>query len=538
MQERKNCSDHFAMPMRYLPYKRVVCAAIGPLLLFVETSDTKGQALAEGKSKFFGAASKSDVFRYYDRYFNQITPGNDGKWGSVEGTRGYYNWTNLDKIYNYAVSKGILFKEHTLIWGEQQPAWIASLDSASQRAAVEEWIRRLGERYPQMALVDVVNEPFHAPPSYKKGLGGDGRTGWDWVITAFELARRYCPPQAKLLLNEYNILHSTTQTTNYINLVNLLKERGLIDGIGIQGHYFEFRADIYRGGGYVYDINAIKANLDRLAGLGLPIYITEFDIDEQDNNVQLQQYQIYFPIFWNHPAVRGITLWGYYESDLWSAHPYTYVLDNSGRERPAMQWLKTYIRSPFPPVPIAPNGQVNVPRNPVLHWHSSETASQYRVQLATVSTFPPATIAVDSVTSDTLLRPGVLAANQRYFWRVCGMNQYGSSDFSVTASFMTGDFLGVQEAEQLAPGNCALLQNSPNPFKDATVIEFAIGRDCEVQLKLYNLLGQELTTIVAGRLVAGTHRVNLTSEGLHPGVYFYRLRAEGFERVRKLVVLK
>ncbi|MDZ7271218.1 MAG: endo-1,4-beta-xylanase [candidate division KSB1 bacterium] len=495
------------------------------------------QPLAEGKSKFLGAASKSDVFRYFDRYFNQITPGNDGKWGSVEGTRGSYNWTNLDKIYNYAVSKGILFKEHTLVWGQQQPGWISSLDSAAQRAAVEEWIRRLGERYPLMALVDVVNEPFHAPPSYKNALGGDGQTGWDWVITAFQLARRYCPPQAKLLINEYNILHSNTQTTNYINLVNLLKERGLIDGIGIQGHYFEFRADIYRGGGYVYDVNTIKANLDRLAAVGLPIYITEFDIDEQDNNVQLQQYQIYFPIFWNHPAVRGITLWGYWELDVWTAHPYTFVLDYTGRERPSMQWLKTFVRSPFPPVLIAPNGQVNVQRNPLLTWHASETAAEYRVQLSSVSTFPSPAMVVDSVVTDTLLQLEVLAANQRYFWRVCATNQYGSSDFSATASFMTGDFVGVQDAEE-PPQAFALLQNYPNPFNSTTSIEFSIPHDCRVRLELHNLLGQKLATLADGWFPAGRHRVCVSSEGLGSGVFLYRMKAGNFEHVCKLIVAK
>ncbi|MDZ7374079.1 MAG: endo-1,4-beta-xylanase [candidate division KSB1 bacterium] len=496
------------------------------------------QPLATGKSKFLGAASKSDVSRYFEKYFNQITPGNEGKWGSVEGSRGQYNWAPLDKIYNYALSKGFLFKEHTLIWGQQQPAWITSLDSAGQREAVEEWIRRLGERYPQMALVDVVNEPLHAPPPYKNALGGDGQTGWDWVITSFELARRYCPPGAKLLINDYNILHSTTQTTTYMNIVTLLKNRGLIDGIGIQGHYFEFRGDIYRGSTYVYDINTIKANLDRLASLGLPIYITEFDIDEQDNNVQLQQYQIYFPIFWNHPAVRGITLWGYYELDLWSAHPYTYLLDYTGRERPAMQWLKTYVRSPFPPVPIAPNGQVNVPRNPILMWHSSETATQYRVQVATVSTFPPATIVVDSVVNDTLLQVGLLAANQRYFWRVCGINSSGSSDFSTTASFMTGSAVGVVERADGVARQFELAQNYPNPFNAGTVVEFAVARDAEVELKLFDMLGQEVLTLVDGWLPAGSYRVRLDARGLAPGVYFYRMRAGDFVRTRKLLLVK
>lgn len=68
---------------------------------------------------------------------------------------------------------------------------------------MEKWIRLVGERYPDMDFVDVVNEPFNAPPPYKNALGGSGTTGGDWVITAFQWARQYCPSRTKLLLNEY-----------------------------------------------------------------------------------------------------------------------------------------------------------------------------------------------------------------------------------------------------------------------------------------------------------------------------------------------
>jgi len=297
------------------------------------------QPLAQGKDKFLGAASSYFIYREFDKYWNQLTPGNEGKWGSVTSVRGVYNWSALDYLYNFATKRGIAFKHHTLVWGSQQPNWISSLDTASQRVEVENWIRMVCERYPKLSMIDVVNEPFHAVPSYKNALGGDGVTGWDWVITAFQLARKYASSGVKLLINEYNVLHSNSVTTNYINLVNLLKERGLIDGIGVQGHYFEFRSDFSSPSQYVYDINTIKNNLNRLTALGLPVYITEFDIDEPIDSIQLAQYKIYFPIFWNNPGVKGITLWGYYESDVWSSHPNTYLIKADGTERPALYGL-------------------------------------------------------------------------------------------------------------------------------------------------------------------------------------------------------
>lgn len=285
----------------------------------------------------------SSVRSDFGTYWDQVTPENAGKWGSVEYTMDSYNWTQLDNIYNYAINHGFKYKHHNLVWGNQQPSWIASLNSANQRAQVQEWIRVVGQRYPQMDYVDVVNEPIHASlPPYANALGGSGTTGWDWVITAFEWARQYCPT-AKLLLNEYNILHDDNVTTNYLNIITLLKDRSLIDGIGVQGHYFEFK-----GSSYTYSISTIESNLNRLVATGLPVYVTEFDINEADDNTQVQNYQTYFPLFWENPGVKGITLWGYVQGATWKQ--YAYLITSNNAERPALVWLRAYIANSLPNV--------------------------------------------------------------------------------------------------------------------------------------------------------------------------------------------
>jgi endo-1,4-beta-xylanase len=375
------------------------------------------------------------------QYWNQVTPGNDGKWGSVSFARGQYNWSNLDAIYNYAKNLGLLYKHHTLVWGSQQPAWVSALypDTAAVRAAVEDWISRVGQQYPKMNFVDVVNEPIHAPPSYLAALGGNGSTGWDWVITAFQLARKYCP-NAKLLVNEYNILGSTPTANTYLTIINLLKDRGLIDGIGVQGHYFEFRSHIGTTG-YNYSLTDIKTNLNRLTATGLPVYITEFDIDEPIDSNQVSQYKIYFPILWSNPGVKGITFWGYIQNDVWSSYPNTYLLYSDGRERPAMQWLRTYVSSPQPPSLISPINQIGIVRNPLLVWQSSATATSYHVQVSDNSVFVG--MVVDTMVADTTLRLSARAANSTYYWRVSGVNQYGASDYSASG-FVTGDLIQAQ----------------------------------------------------------------------------------------------
>lgn len=263
------------------------------------------------------------------RYWNQATPENAGKWGSVETIRDQMAWAALDIIFKDAAVRGFPVKQHTFIWGQQEPRWIASLPPEDQRVEVVEWMQAFAERYPTVAMIDVVNEPLHAPPSYKDAIGGDGETGWDWVIWSFEQARRLFP-ESELLINEYNILCCADELARYKELIELLQARGLIDGIGVQAHGLE-----------QVEPETVRKHLDELATLGLPIYVSELDLDSWDDLQQLDMYRRIFPIFWQHPAVRGVTLWGYKAGDIWRQD--AYLIDWLDEERPALQWLRAYL---------------------------------------------------------------------------------------------------------------------------------------------------------------------------------------------------
>ncbi len=308
----------------------------------------QGPALATGQGKFLGCAynGMAPEANFY-LYWNQMTPENAGKWGTVAVSEdtSQWNWSGLDQAYNYAMAHHIIFKDHNLIWGNQQPAWISSLDSAQQIQYITTWIRMVGQRYPKIAMVDVVNEPLNNPPdgknghaNYEQALGGAGSTGWDWVINAYKLARKYLP-NAKLLINDYGILNNTAATARYIQLIDLLKSRGLLDGIGVQGHYFTLQGA---------DTNIVKQNLASLGATGLPVYVSELDLGytgssgAPDDNAQLQEYEEEFPVLWNSPAVKGITVWGYIEGETWV--PNTYLVNSDGSSRPALTWMAQYIQ--------------------------------------------------------------------------------------------------------------------------------------------------------------------------------------------------
>ena len=301
---------------------------------------TLSAQIAKDKCKFLGNIIGRPQPADFGKYWNQVTPENAGKWGSAERKRDVMSWTTLDNAYTHAQTMNFPFKQHTLVWGQQQPAWIVGLPPSEQKEEVEEWIQLYCERYPDTDYIDVVNEPLHAVPSYVEALGGKGKTGWDWVVWSFEKARQYCP-NASLILNDYNILTSDSATRNYLEIIELLKERGLIDIVGEQGHFLE-----------TTPVETIKKNLDLLAGAGLPIQISEFDVNLQDDQAQLQKYKEQFPLFWNHPSVEGLTLWGYRQGQIWRKD--AYLIRSDGSSRPALEWLKGFIESQHDEVPCDP----------------------------------------------------------------------------------------------------------------------------------------------------------------------------------------
>lgn len=306
-------------------------------LSFTVTSQAQ---IAKGANKYVGNITTNGSVRAdFLTYWNEIVPENECKWGSVEGTRGSFNWTGGDRVSNFAIQNNISWKFHNLIWGGQQPGWITGLSQTDQLTEIGKWMDAAAARYPNVNMIDVVNEgyPSHAPPSYKAALGGDGTTGFDWLIKAFQMARARWP-NAILIYNDYNNIEWNAEVTWTPTMINaLLKAKAPIDAIGCQAH------DAYR-----IDAATLKSNIDKLAATGLPIVISEFDIPDANDASQQATMQDKFTVFWNHPKIIGITYWGYVVGSTWKNG--TGLLNTNGTERPALTWLKSYVKSnPNPP---------------------------------------------------------------------------------------------------------------------------------------------------------------------------------------------
>ena len=278
----------------------------------------------------------------------------------------------------------------------------------------------------------------------------------------------------------------------------------------------------------------MKANLDKLTATGLPVYISEYDINQQTDSIQTQRYQQTFSLLFDEPGVEGITLWGYSYGETWK--PYTYIVGLNAVERPALQWMRTYLELPAPSVLISPLGTTGERRNAVLIWHSSVLALSYHLQVSTESGF--STTVIDTTTIDTLVHLNPLASNTKFYWRVSGFDDFGEGPYSTTASFTTGDqILGVGEAGGL-PTTFMLQQNYPNPFNPSTVISYQLPVTSKATLKVYDVMGREVATLVDGTIAAGSHSVSLDASYLSSGLYFYEIRAGSFEAVRKMLLMK
>jgi hypothetical protein len=107
-----------------------------------------------------------------------------------------------------------------------------------------------------------------------------------------------------------------------------------------------------------------------------------------------------------------------------------------------------------------------------------------------------------------------------------------------------GTFEYSNEVEvDLAPSTYSLAQNYPNPFNPNTKIDFSLASDSKVTLKIFDVLGQEVRTLINGNLAAQSHSIEFNASTLNSGVYFYTIEAKGtdgsnFTSTKKMILAK
>jgi hypothetical protein len=116
-----------------------------------------------------------------------------------------------------------------------------------------------------------------------------------------------------------------------------------------------------------------------------------------------------------------------------------------------------------------------------------------------------------------------------------GKYQYRLKQIDFNGMF---EYSNVVEVELISPTEFSLSQNYPNPFNPTTTISYELPFTSKVMLKVYNLLGKEVATLVNGTKEAGSHTEQFNASHLASGVYFFKLTANQFSSVRKMLMMK
>jgi len=287
-----------------------------------------GAAIANGLGS--GSMNAEDLRQYKSFFlenFNSAVTENALKWASMEPEKGKVDHQTVEGILQWTEENDIPLRGHNLFWGIDkfvQP-WVKELSDAQLESTIKERAISIARRYRgRFVEYDLNNEMIHGN-YYEDRLGPDITAKMaQWVLEG--------DPDAKLYLNDYDILTGNRLEDYLAQIRGLLSQDVPLAGIGVQGHLH----------GSTFDRQALKASLDSLAQFGLPIRITEFNMpgqrskfytdtdlkmspeEEQQNARELVDY---YRICFAHPAVEGILMWGFWEGANWIPASSLYTRD-------------------------------------------------------------------------------------------------------------------------------------------------------------------------------------------------------------------
>lgn len=252
--------------------------------------------------------------------FNVATLENDLKWVPLAGDWGAsFTTARALRAVDWLKSNGLDVRGHVLVW----PGWSnlpkslkgLSGDPARVKAEVDKHIRELAAATKgKLVHWDVVNEPFDNHDLLDL-LGGDVML--EWFKTTHEI-----DPAAKLFINDYAILSGGGGTTphrdHYEKTIRMLLEKGApLDGIGMQGHF----------GASLTAPEDLLQILDRFAQFKKTIWVSEYDVNIDDERLAGDYTRDFYTTLFSHPAVGGIVMWGFWDGSHWKNNAPLYRRD-------------------------------------------------------------------------------------------------------------------------------------------------------------------------------------------------------------------
>ena len=286
------------------------------------------RAAAQRHGRVYGAAVSEQALE--DRNFRSLlllqvgslTPENGLKWEVVQPQRGQFDFRQGDALLQLARRHGLEMRGHTLVWEQQEPAWLQTVSSSDLRPILKAHIERVVGHYRgQLRSWDVINEPLADDGSGLRRHHWWRALGPDYIALALEWAHQ-SDPGARLLINEYGLEAQTpaaaAKRQALLALLRDLRRRNVpLHGLGLQAH---LQAGAENG-----DYDELAAFLKQVQALGLEIQITELDVDDRKlpedlalrDRLVAAEYDRFLATVLSNPAVRQVTTWGLSDRYTW-----------------------------------------------------------------------------------------------------------------------------------------------------------------------------------------------------------------------------
>jgi endo-1,4-beta-xylanase len=255
--------------------------------------------------------------------FNEVTPGNFMKWEPLNRVDRYsYRWAWPDSLVSFAASHGMKVRGHTLVWHNQLPNWLANPGTAWTAATLWPVLKEhidsvVGHYKGKLYAWDVVNEALNDGNGTMRSAIWLNTLGPTYVDTAFAEARKV-DPNVLLFYNDYNIETAGPKQDSAYALVQRLKAKNLIDGIGFQAHFL-VNNDLSGAPTRQQMIDTFN----RFAALGVKIHLTELDVRVPNGaaqNVLDRQASLYSDVVAACRVVSAcemIVVWGVFDGESW-----------------------------------------------------------------------------------------------------------------------------------------------------------------------------------------------------------------------------
>lgn len=265
--------------------------------------------LAEFDSHAFSPTDREKYLQVLEQNFNYAVHENALKWYENEKVQGEVDYSVADRIWELCNERDIPMRGHCIYWAKDEfmNDWLFPLNNAQLRKAIVDRGTSVTSHFKgRINEFDLNNEMLHGD-FFRRRLGFGVINEMAWIVKAAN-------PDAVLYLNDYGILDMGYNAGPFIKQIKNLLDNGVpIDGIGCQGHK-SMRTDITNSA------EMVQRNLDRLAQFDLPVKITEALFSYQDEQVQANELNKLLPIYFAHPNVEAIIMWGFYAGSHWQPH--------------------------------------------------------------------------------------------------------------------------------------------------------------------------------------------------------------------------